>query len=98
MNEKTTIGLDHTVAKTDNFVESKVDGEAILMHLDEGNFSSIKSTGLRIWAMLDEPKKVSEICETLLEEFEVERGLCEDQTVQFLASLRERGLIEVSQK
>ena len=95
MNEKTAIGLDQTVAKTDNFVESSVDGEAILMHLDEGNFSSLKSTGLRIWALIEEPMKVSDICDALLEEFEVERSVCETHTSEFLAGLRDRGLIDV---
>lgn len=95
MSKQAAIGLDQTVAKSDNFVESSVDGEAILMHLDEGNFSSLKSTGLRIWALLEEPKKVSEICDVLLEEFEVERSVCEEQTAEFLSGLRERGLIEV---
>lgn len=95
MTNQSAIGLEQTVAKTDNFVESSVDGEAILMHLDEGNFSSLKSTGLRIWTLLEEPRTVSEICDELLEEFEVERSVCEAQTVEFLAGLRERGLVEI---
>ncbi|QFT78478.1 PqqD family peptide modification chaperone [Erythrobacter sp. THAF29] len=95
MSNQATIELSHKVAKTENFVESSVDGEAILMHLDEGNFSSLKSTGLRIWAMMEEPKTVSEICDKLLEEFDVDRPECEQQTLAFLAGLRDRGLIEV---
>ena len=96
MSTNTAIGLDQTIAKSENFVESSVDGEAILMHLDEGNFSSLKSTGLRIWSMLEEPASVSQICDRLQQEFDVERSVCEAQTLEFLENLRERGLIEVS--
>lgn len=95
MNTSAAIGPDHTIRKSDNFVESSVDGEAILMHLDEGNFSSLKSTGLRIWEMLDEPRRVSQICEGLMAEFEVDESVCRQQTVEFLEGLRARGLIEV---
>ena len=93
MNKPAAITPDHTVAKSDNFVESSVDGEAILMNLDEGNFSSLKSTGLRIWTLLDEPKRVCDICDQLMEEFEVEEAVCQQQTIAFLEGLRSQGLI-----
>lgn len=95
MSKPDAIGLDQTVSKSESFVESSVDGEAILMHLDEGSFSSLKSTGLRIWEMLDRPKPVSTICDALLEEFDVDEAVCRQQTVEFLEGLRSRGLIEV---
>nr|WP_298929417.1 PqqD family peptide modification chaperone [uncultured Erythrobacter sp.] len=94
MSKPAPIGLNDIVAKSENFVESNVDGEAILMHLDEGNFSSLKSTGLRIWAELEEPKTVAVICQNLMAEFEVEEADCQEQTIAFLSNLRERGLIE----
>lgn len=83
------------IAKSDNFVESNVDDEVIVMHLDEGNFSSLKSTGLRIWSMLDEPTSVAKICETLLGEFDVSESDCQEQTIAFLQGVSERGLITV---
>ena len=95
MDRQTAIGMDQTVAKSDTFVESSVDGEAILMHLDEGSFSSLKSTGLRIWSMLDEPRRVDEICDSLMDEFEVEEAVCREHTLAFLAALQGKGLIVV---
>ena len=82
-------------SKTDNFIESTVDEEAILMHLDEGSFSSLKTTGLRIWALVDEGRSVGEICSILCGEFDVKRPVCEEQTAAFLENLRERGLVEI---
>ena len=96
MSKQATIGLESVVAKSDNFVESSVDGEAILMHLDEGSFSSLKSTGLRIWELLDTPKAVSQICSDLMGEFDVEASVCEEQTLSFLDELNSRGLIQLS--
>lgn len=89
-----SIGFDQTISKSDNFIESNVDQETILMHLDEGNFSSLESTGLRIWQLLDRPTTAAQICETLLDEFEVDASTCQEQTIEFLDQLHDRGLIE----
>lgn len=95
MNEAAVIKLDQTVAKSDNFVESSIDDETVLMNLDEGSFSSLIDTGMKIWSMMDEPVLVSDICVSLLGEFDVEKTECENQTVAFLQSLKEKGFIEV---
>ncbi|GMN03947.1 PqqD family peptide modification chaperone [Erythrobacter sp. MTPC3] len=95
MTNSSSISLDDTVGKSENFVESSVDQETILMNLNEGNFSSLKSTGRRIWEMLDTPTKVSAICSSLQDEFDVEKDVCEAQTVSFLNGLHSEGFIEV---
>ena len=95
MTEANAIDSDRIYSKTDNFIESSVDDEAILMHLDEGSFSSLKTTGLRIWALVDEGRSVGDICSVLCGEFDVERPVCEEQTAAFLENLRERGLVEI---
>jgi hypothetical protein len=95
VNQPAAINWDSVIAKSDNFVESEVDGEAVLMNLDEGDFSSLKSTGLQIWQMLDEPKPVSQICAGLLDQFDVEEEVCREQTLGFLAALHDKGFITV---
>ena len=89
------IGLHDRVTKTDNFIESTVDDEVILMHLDEGNFSSLKSTGLRIWTMLNEPTSAAQICERMCDEFDVDEELCREQALEFLNSLNDRQFVSV---
>ena len=91
MNE--AIGLHDRVSKTDKFIESTVDDEIILMHLDEGNFSSLKSTGLRIWNMLDEPKSAAQICSSMCEEFDVDEEVCRAQALEFLNTLKDRQFV-----
>ena len=40
-------------SKGDNFVETEVDEEIILMNLEDGHFFSLVSTSRRIWKLLD---------------------------------------------
>lgn len=95
MGKVIEIGPTTVVVQSDNFIESNVDDEAILMHLDEGNFSSVRSTGLSIWKIIEKPKAVSQICEILRGEFDVDEAQCREQTIEFLRDLGERGLITV---
>lgn len=95
MSSSAVIGLECVIAKSENFVESNVDGETILMHLEEGSFSSLQATGLRIWQMLDEPKAVRVICEQLLKEFEVDEASCKEQTIRFLQEMLDRELVTI---
>ncbi len=96
VDQRAEIGRDSIIAKSDSFVESTVDDEAILMHLDQGSFSSIRSTGLRIWQLIEEPASVSTICESLRCEFDVGEEECHEQTIAFLSDLKQRGLITIA--
>lgn len=88
------IGLDHTVEKSDKFIESHVGEETILMDLDEGSFSSVSATGLAIWSKLEKPTKVSALCDDLQSEFDVSPDVCRAETLGFLNELLQRGLIK----
>lgn len=93
MSNRSEITLASVVMKSENFVESKVDGEAILMHIEDGKFAALKSTGLRIWDLLETPQRVEDICNSLLAEFEVSEEVCQAQTLGFLQGLLDRTLI-----
>ncbi|WP_271078523.1 PqqD family protein [Aurantiacibacter sp. MUD61] len=80
--------------KTDVFVESNVDDTLILMHLEDSKFLTLEKSARRIWELLDENPTVSEICDKLTDEFNVEGSTCRDQTSEFLESLAARGLVE----
>ena len=79
--------------KTEAFVQSDVDDETVLMNLDDGKFSSLSAVGQRIWQLIDGKAPVSQICEALTDEFDVDAKACESETLAFLGNLQERGLI-----
>ena len=45
--------------------------------------------------MLEEPQKVSGICDVLQDEFEVAEDVCQQQTLAFLQGLSDKGLVVV---
>lgn len=93
---QTAIAPDQVISKSENFVESEVNGQIILMHLEDGNFSSLEATGQRIWGLLETPMTLDDLCAALMAEFEVDEATCRAQTVTFLEELRANALIDVS--
>ena len=75
---------------------SELDGEAVILHLKSGVYYSLNSTGASIWNLLQKPRKVSEIRDVILEEYEVEPQQCEGDLLVLLQELELEGLVEVS--
>lgn len=70
--------------------------EQAILQLDSGKYYGLNPVGARVWQLLAEPRKVSEILTTLLAEYDVPADRCRADLFALLLKLREAGLIEVS--
>ncbi|MBI5247975.1 MAG: PqqD family protein [Desulfomonile tiedjei] len=84
-----------TVAAVKDQVSRDLDGEAAILNLNTGIYYGLNSVGARIWELLSEPKPVSQILETLLQEYDVDTERCQSDLMRLLEDLAEAGLIEV---
>lgn len=91
-----TIPADATIRKTDNFVETVVDDEVVLLHIVNGQFYSLKDTGKRAWELLDANSRLSELVAAMQGEYDVDEATCRGELDALFADLRERTLVEVS--
>lgn len=58
-------------------------------------YYGVNPVGARVWNLLQQPRSVSELRDTLLDEFEVEADRCERDLFDLLEKMRGEGLIEV---
>ncbi|WP_420149623.1 PqqD family peptide modification chaperone [Spirosoma sp.] len=81
-----------------NQSSSVLGNETILLNYEAGNYYELNEVGGFIWALLQAEKNISvqEIQEKLLEEFDVEPAVCQEELMSFLNSLMQEKLIEVS--
>ncbi|HEX9966182.1 MAG TPA: PqqD family peptide modification chaperone [Allosphingosinicella sp.] len=86
---------DLVVSRRGELIETEVDGELVALHIDNGVCYGFNNTATRIWSLIEEPKRVSEIREVLLREYEVEPEACEAQLRDLLGELESDGLIEL---
>ena len=86
---------DLMVTRRAGLIEAEVDGELVALHVDNGTCYGFNGTATRIWAMIEEPKRVSELRDALVGEFDVEPDVCEAQLLDLLRDLEGDGLIEL---
>jgi hypothetical protein len=95
-NEERDLSLTSIVAATRDQVSSDVGGETILLSMQSAMYYGLDSVGARIWELLRERVRVSEIRDVIAREYDVEIERCESDVLAFLRELVVKGLIEVS--
>jgi len=58
-------------------------------------YYGLDPVGARVWAMLQEPRRVGELRDVIVNEFDVEAARCERDLIELLEKMRGEGLIEV---
>ena len=87
--------LDTAVAANPDALSSSVGIETVILHFTAGTYYGLDEVGSRIWELVQTPRQVREIRDTLLDEYDVEPERCEQTLFAFLGSLAEHGLISV---
>jgi Coenzyme PQQ synthesis protein D (PqqD) len=85
---------ESTVVVSQDQVSCELGGEAAILNLKAGVYYGLNEVGARIWKLIHEPKRVSEIRDTILEEYQVEPEQCEVDVMVLLQALLDNGLIE----
>ncbi len=83
------------VHRTGEMIETEVDGELVALHIDNGTCYGFNSTATRIWAMIEQPRRVSELRDELMREFDVDEATCQAQLNELLDELAADGLVEL---
>lgn len=86
---------DLIVRRRAELLETEVDGELVALNVDNGTCYGFNGTATRIWALIEQPKQVSELKAALLQEFDVDPSTCEAQLNALLDELAADGLVEI---
>lgn len=84
-----------TVVMAKDQVWCEMAGEAVILNLASGIYYGLNPVGARVWSLIQEPKSVGRVLETLLEEYDVEPDRCESDLIALLQDLAARELIKI---
>lgn len=62
--------------KTDGFLFTEIDDEAVLMNTESGLFIGMNSTTVSIWNQFEAEKSIDEVVKQLTEEYDVSQEVC----------------------
>jgi Coenzyme PQQ synthesis protein D (PqqD) len=91
----TNVSMQSVVVTAQGQVSCDLEGETAILGLDQGIYYGLDRIGARVWNLLQQPRSVEEICNALLQEYEVEPERCRNDLLALLECLRVEGLIEV---
>jgi hypothetical protein len=86
---------DPLVRRRGQLIEAEVDDELIGLEVEQGTCFGFNRTATRIWALIETPKRFSELRDVLLGEYDVERETCERELRELLGQLESDGLVEM---
>ena len=89
------ISLDSLVSHSEGHISTEIDGEAVLLSIDQGNYYGMNKVLTAIWGWIEQPVKVAEICAKLTSTYQVSREAAEADILKILGELSREGLIKV---
>jgi hypothetical protein len=72
----------------------KVASEGIIVQQSSAEVIAVNEVGARVMQLMEKPKRLSEILETMSDEFDVDETRLREDVVSFLTELMDAGVIE----
>lgn len=92
MNELT---LNSTVTIASEVVSCDLVDEAAILNMKDGVYYGLNPVGAKIWNLIQKPIQVSDILEVLIDEYDVEKDVCQTDLMELLEQLLEKELVKV---
>ncbi|MGZ4892218.1 MAG: PqqD family peptide modification chaperone [Halobacteriota archaeon] len=89
------IALDTTIVASKSQVSADLGGEAVILNLGSGIYYELDPVGARIWKLIQEPRRVREVRDALLEEYDVDGERSEKGLIMVLTELARKGLLDI---
>jgi hypothetical protein len=74
-------------------ISTELDNETVILDMESGVYSGLDSVGTSIWKLLEKEISFSDLRKTLMEKYDVEKDVCEKDTLLFLNELNASKLI-----
>jgi len=85
--------LNTRIRLNQELLSSEIDGETIMMSVENGKYYGLNAVASRIWELVKEEPLFSEIIAQLTTEFNVDKTVCQNDTEDFILQLAENKLI-----
>lgn len=70
-------------------------GEDIVLLGESSRYHGLDTTGARVWQLVDGNNSISDICTTLVAEYEVDSDTCTQDVLAFLHDLADHDLVVI---
>ena len=89
------IDFNQRVRVPEDVLFREIDGEAVILNLDNEAYHGLDEVGTRMWIVLQESETIGEAYAQLLSGYDVDAGQLKTDMVELLSELRQHGLITI---
>lgn len=86
---------DLVVASHDTHLSTNLGDEFVVLNLADEIYYGLKGVGARIWELVQEPRTVGYISDTIAREYDVDPTVSAADTEKFLEELSQRSFVEI---
>ncbi|HQR73215.1 MAG TPA: PqqD family protein [Sulfurovum sp.] len=87
--------LSQKITFSQSVFAQEVDGEMVLLDMESENYFGLDEVGTAIWQAMQEHEILHEVFEVLMEQYEVEAEVLQNDLSEFVEKLLESGLVKV---
>jgi hypothetical protein len=98
MASSESLNLECTVQRISDVVAAEAGQDIVMVNIAKSSYYGVSKVAREIWEAIERPKKISELIDDLTETYNVDRSLCEEETLSFLEDLLNEGLLQVRVK
>ena len=95
MGSTKKIEIDATITQVAGLITADMDGEKVMLNIENGKYFGLDTIGSRIWELIEKPHIIREVVAELLREYDVEEEICQNEVLTFLDKLYAQGLVNI---
>ncbi|QQS53241.1 MAG: PqqD family protein [Candidatus Competibacteraceae bacterium] len=84
------------LTRNPNLVAADIDGDLVMMSVEQGEYFGITGVGSRVWKLLATPTTVADITRVICAEYAVEEAQCQADMQGFVEELIQLGLVSAA--
>jgi hypothetical protein len=89
------LSLESIVVVARDQLSTDLGEESVILNMKNEVYYGLPGVGVRVWHMVQKPRRIAELRDAILEEYDVEPTRCERDLTELLAKLLAEGMIEL---
>jgi hypothetical protein len=83
-----------TYLRNSKTISGRLHDEMVMMDMEQGKYFSLNQTATAIWEFLENPLTMDELCDRLMEEYEVDRERCLEEVNEYIEEMMKLSLVK----
>lgn len=90
------VSPDASVYIPEDVIFRELDGEAVILNLENGVYFGLDEVGTRVWLLLAESSSIRRTIEMMRDEYDVDPAVLEQDVLELVSQLTDKGLVRLN--